>query len=168
MQAQGLVYLGTSSQPYSITIWVNPTITTSGTVIHVSSDASSGGSWSMPMLGMLSAGNLGVQSCSTTGSVSLTGPILSTGVWTYVAITYGTSNGLRLWINGTQYGVSSGGFSYVAAGVPVTITLGESLTSAGSCSSTVISTGKYTGYLDEFQLFSRELSSSEVLSYANP
>ncbi|CAF3381336.1 unnamed protein product [Rotaria socialis] len=167
VQAGGLVLLGTSTRPYSMSIWINPTVITSGNIIHVAPTTTSI-SWSVPMLGFINTGNLGAQGCSPSGSVSLTGPVVPTGIWTHVAITYGNSNGLRLWINGTQFGASSSAYNYTAPGVPVTVTLGASLSSAGPCSSGVIATGQYHGSLDEFQLHSRELSSTDIWNLANP
>ncbi|CAF4243708.1 unnamed protein product [Rotaria socialis] len=167
VQAGGLVLLGTSTRPYSMSIWINPTVITSGNIIHVAPTTTSI-SWSVPMLGFINTGNLGAQGCSPSGSVSLTGPVVPTGTWTHVAITYGNSNGLRLWINGTQFGASSSAYNYTAPGVPVTVTLGASLSSAGPCSSGVIATGQYHGSLDEFQLHSRELSSTDIWNLANP
>ncbi|CAF2090316.1 unnamed protein product [Rotaria magnacalcarata] len=167
VKTDGLVLLGASARPYSISIWINPTVTTSGNIIHVA-PTTIGISWSVPMLGFINTGNLGAQGCSPSESVSLTEPVVPTGTWTHVVITYGTSNGLRLWINGTQFSASSSAYNYTAPDVPVPVTLGASLSSAGSCSSDVITTGQYLGSLDEFQLYSRELSSTDIWNLANP
>ncbi|CAF4745954.1 unnamed protein product, partial [Rotaria magnacalcarata] len=70
------------------------------------------------MLGFTSSGNVGVQSWNG-NSVSITGPVVTTNVWTHLAVTYGPSNGLRLYVNGTQYGSASGSYTYQAAGTPV-------------------------------------------------
>jgi hypothetical protein len=166
VQATGLVLLGTSSQAYSLAIWINPTVITNGTIIHVSTLTTGQGSWCMPMLGFTNTGLIGVQGRS--GSiVFMTGPAASVNVWTHLAVTYGSSNGLRLWVNGTQYGAASGPYNYTAANTPVTITLGSSLNGAGFCVSSNIMMGQFYGCMDQFQLYSRELSSSDVFSLAN-
>ncbi|CAF4659189.1 unnamed protein product [Rotaria sp. Silwood1] len=167
VQATGLVYLGTVGNPYSLAIWIMPITIAGGTIIHVSSNTS-GIHWSMPMLGLTNAGNIIVQSCSVNSSLILTGPAINVGVWTHLAVTYQSTDGLRLWVNGTQYGAASGAYTFSAAGVPVTATLGFSPSIAGPCSSSTIATGQYTGLLDEFYLFSRELSSTDVWNLANP
>ncbi|CAF1383449.1 unnamed protein product [Adineta ricciae] len=167
VEARGLVYLGTNGYSYSIVIWIRPTSVAGGTIVHVS-PTSGTITWSMPMLGFTNAGNIGVQSCSSSGVVSLIGPLISTGVWTHVAITYSSLNGLRLWINGTLFNTSSPNFVWSTINAPVTITLGASPSNVGACASGVITTGQYSDLLDEFQLYSRELLAAEVMNLATP
>jgi hypothetical protein len=164
-QATGLVLLGTSSQSYSFSIWIKPSVTNSGTIIHVSS-STTGLGWCVPMLGFTSGGAIGVQGYNGS-SVSLTGPIVTANVWTYLTVTYSSSNGIRLWVNGTQYGSASGPYNYAAANAPVTLTLGSSL-SGTICIPGVIVIGQYHGYMDEFKLYSRELTAADILNLANP
>ena len=166
VQATGLVLLGTQGQAYSLAIWIKPITTTGGTIIHVSGQTNGLG-WCIPMLGFTNTGYVGVQSWNN-GPVSITGPFVTANVWTHLTVTYGPSIGLRLWVNGAQYGGASGGYTYTAANTPVTATLGSSASGTGSCSSGVITMGQYRGNLDEFRLYSRELSSSDVSRLANP
>lgn len=164
----GLVYLGTSGHPYSIAVWIKPTSVNGGTIIHVS-PSSGGTSWSFPMLGFTSSGNIAIRSCDSGGSKSLTGPVITVNVWTHVVITYSSTNKLRLWINGGQVAVSTSNFVWTTTNVPLMLTLGVSITSGGSCStSPSIIQGQYFGLMDEFNLFSRELSSADITSLANP
>ncbi|CAF4850328.1 unnamed protein product [Rotaria socialis] len=168
MQAQGLVLLDTSINSYSKVIWITPTATTAGAIIHVAS-TTIGISWSIQMLDFINTGNLGAQGCSTSGSTPLTEPTVPINAWTHVAITYESSNGLRLWMNGTLFVASASSCNYSATDVPVTLTMDASLSSAaGSCTAGIITTGQYFGFLDEFKLFSRELSLTEVSSLVNP
>jgi hypothetical protein len=168
VQATGLVLLGTSSQSYSFSIWINPTVVTQGTIIHVSESTSGLDSCCLPMLGFTSAGNIGVQSWNST-LVIYTGPVVIANVWTHIAITYSLLNGLNLWINGTQYGSGVIAYNYIAGGIPVTVTLGSSLNGTGVCAPTgIINMGQYYGYMDEFELYSRELSSIDISNLANP
>jgi hypothetical protein len=166
-QATGLVLLGTSSQSYSFSVWIKPSVTNSGTIIHVSASATGAGSWCIPMLGFTSGGAIGVQGYNG-NTVSLTGPIVTANVWTYLTVTYSSSNGLRLWVNGSQYGSASAPYSYAAANAPITVTLGSSLSGTGYCVTNVIVMGQYHGYMDEFQLYSRELSAADISNLANP
>ncbi|CAF1490220.1 unnamed protein product [Rotaria magnacalcarata] len=113
-------------------------------------------------------------SLSYTASGRISGGLSSLTSGSYVqaqclvllTITYESSNGLRLWMNGTQFAASC---NYSATDVSVTLTMGASLSrAADSCTSGIITTGQYFGFLDESQLFSRELSLTEVWSLANP
>ena len=167
VQATNLVLLGTVGQAYSLAIWIKPVTTAGGTIIHVSQLATGLG-WCIPMLGFTSSGYVGVHGWYSGGSVSITGPLVVPNVWTHLVVTYGSSNGLRLWVNGAQYGAASGGYSYAAAGAPVTATIGSSSGGMGNCASGVITMGQYRGYLDEFRCYARELSSADVSRLANP
>ena len=166
VQATGLVLLGTQGQAYSLAIWIRPIVTAGGTIIHVSSLATGVG-WCIPMLGLTSTGNIAVQSWNGT-VVLLTGPTVIANVWTHLAATYGSTNGLRLWVNGAQYGAASGGYTFMAATVPVTAILGSSYNGIDACRTIAITMGQFYGYLDEFRLYSRELSSGDVSALANP
>jgi hypothetical protein len=158
--------LGVIDQSFSLSIWIKPLVTNSGTIIFVSASPTGVG-WCLPMLGFTSGGAIGVAGWNG-NSVSLTGPIVTANVWTYVAATYSLSNGLRIWINGTQYGSASAPFSYVAANGPVILTLGSSLSGTSSCYAGVSVMGQYLGYIDEFQFYSRELSAADISNLANP
>lgn len=170
IQARNLVLLGTQGQAYSLAIWIKPTLTAGGTIIHVSQSTTGGGNsgnpWCIPMLGFTNTGYIGVQGWNN-GPVSITGPLITANVWTHLTVTYGSSNGVRLWVSGTQYGAASGGFTYMAATTPVTATIGSSYNGT-YCSTGVITMGQYYGYLDEFRLYSRELSASDISRLANP
>ncbi|CAF1321312.1 unnamed protein product [Rotaria magnacalcarata] len=165
VQAKNLVLLGTIGQPYSFSIWIKPNTVVGGTILHVSSETTGLG-WCISMLGFTSSGNVGVQGWNYS-SVSITGPVVTTNVWTHLAVTYGPSDGLRLYVNGAQYGSASGSYTYQAAGTTVSLLLGSSL-SGLACASGVITMGQYNGYIDEFELYSRELSAANVYSLANP
>ena len=165
VQATGLVLLGTSSQPYSFSIWIRPTVVNRGTIINVSGTAAGLG-WCIPMLGFTSAGGINAHGWNSS-PVTLTGPTAVTNVWTHLAVTYSPVNGLRLYVNGTQWGPGSAPYNYTAANVSVTLTLGSSLNGTGICTTGNITAGQYFGYLDQFELYSRELTASYVLGLAN-
>ena len=166
-QASGLVYLGTDSYPYSVALWIKPSSITGGRLIHVS-PSSGPVTWSMPMLGFTVTGRIGAQGCSSSGAEIVTGPVLSVGLWTHLAVTYSPSARLQLWLNGTQVNATLTFFASVTIDAPVTVALGASPSNAGVCASGVIMTGHYSGLMDEFQLFSRELSPVDVSDLANP
>ena len=166
IQAKGLVLLGTSIQSYSFSLWIKPINTTGGTIIHVSQNKTGSGTWCIGMLGFSSLGAIYAHGWMSP-SVSVAGPTIAVNVWTHVAITYSAPNGLRLWINGTQYGSGSVPFNYDAANAPVVATIGSSL-SGSNCVTISIINGQYYGYIDEFKLYSRELSSTDIYNLANP
>lgn len=167
VQATGAVYLGTDSHPYSFALWIRPTAITSGTIIHVASSTGSTSSWSYPVLGFTNTGQISAQGCSANGSIPLIGSTVFVGAWIHLAITYSQNTSLRLWINGTQIASSSSTFNSHTPDVPLVIILGTSPNIAGACSSTSIVAGQYKGLLDEFYLYSRELSAADILDLVN-
>ena len=165
IQATGLTLLGTADQPYSMAIWINPTVVAGGTIIHVSGSPN-GMNWCIPMLGFSNTGRIGGQSWNG-NLISISGSFVAANVWTHLVLTYGPTNGIRLWVNGIQSGSGSGSFTYSAAGSPVVVTLGSSLSGTGRCATNTVTVGQYRGYMDDFQLYSRELSASDIFALAN-
>ena len=167
-QVTGLRRLGTVSWPYTVAVWIYPTNGSGGTIMHLSSrtDGSPLG-WCIPIMGLTSSGQIAINSWNGS-NVPLTGPFAPLLAWTHVVATYSSSNGERLYVNGTQYGSASGGYTFVASGVPMTITLGSSLLGIGVCSSGTIQMGQYHGSLDEFRVYARELTAAQVSALANP
>ena len=78
-------------------------------------------------------------------------------------------NGLLLYVNGTMMNTTGLNQAYTASGAINAITIGTSL-SPGTCAAgaTQIVTSQFHGKIDELKVYSRELSSSEILSMANP
>jgi hypothetical protein len=98
--------------------------------------------------------------------IQVTGPVLTVGQWVHIVQSYSSTNGLRLYVNGVFYG-QSGGYSYGSYGAPMVITLGQSL-SGNACAHSVLVPGYYQGEIDEFYIYSRELSQADVTTLANP
>ena len=159
--------MGTDNQRHSFSLWIKPTNISGGSIIHVSQSLTGDGAWCFPVLGFSNSGQLIAQSWNS-GPITLVGPVVTINVWTHIAITYLDSTGLRLWINGNQYGSNSVPFNYVTPNFPVVVTIGSSLDGQNSCSSGGIEMGQYFGEIDEFRLYSRELSSSDINTLANP
>ncbi|CAF4318653.1 unnamed protein product, partial [Didymodactylos carnosus] len=163
-QATGFTLLGTPNQSFSIAVWLNPTTVTGGaTIVHASS-LINGTAWCLPMIGLSSLGEIITQNWNKS-LVSITGPVLPVNVWTHIVETYSFTNGVRMYINGTLYGVTSS-FSYLASGVPNTITLGNPLNGT-NCTSSPVIPGQFYGAMDEFRLYSRELNSTDAYSLAH-
>ncbi|CAF0898248.1 unnamed protein product [Adineta steineri] len=140
-----------------MSLWVQRTSTGGGTLVHYSTQTDGQG-WCTVPLGFSSAGNIIATAWNPNNQV--TGPVLSVNTWTHIATTYSRTHGLTLYVNGVSVG-STGIQNNDAPGKPVILTLGNSL-SGGGCNSQSIATGTYHGYLDEFRVYSRKLSATEV------
>ena len=166
-QMDGLVLLGQSYSPYSFAMWLRPIISVTGgsAIVHVSSNTAGTG-WCVAFLGLSSSGQIVAFGYAGSNSVQVTGPVPTVGQWVHVAQTYSPTNGLRLYVNGALAG-QNGGFTYTASGVPMVVTLGQSL-SGTPCARGSIGTGNFRGQIDEFSIYSRELNATDVTVLANP
>ncbi len=102
----------------------------------------------------------------------MVGPILPANIWTHVALTYLSTHGIRLYVNGTLNGTSTS-FIYSASGQPNIITLANRLqgnltSTGGTCPLQSIVPDVYYGDMDEFRVYSRELNASDISLLANP
>lgn len=162
--------LGSTSQPYSMSIWLKPTSVSGGTIIQVSRFNYNPASWCLAFMGFSSSGQIVIQSWPNMVGIpiSLIGPVLLTNVWTHVVHTYSSCNGIRLYLNGTLFSQSTP-FVYVPSGYPTYIYLGSfPLTTCVAQVNNAILLGQYYGLIDEFRLFSREITAADVYSLANP
>lgn len=142
----------------------------SSVLIHLST-TTIGQGWCVDLMGFSSTGQIIATGWGST-SQQVLGPILSANVWTHVASTYSPTNGVRLYVNGTLVG-STGAMAYLASGQVNLLTLGNSLqgipvSSGGTCSSQSIVPNVYSGYVDEFRVYSRELNSTDIARLSNP
>ncbi|CAF1407394.1 unnamed protein product [Adineta steineri] len=140
-----------------MSLWVQRTSTGEGTLVHQSSQTDGDG-WCTVPIGFSSTGN--ITATAWKPDKQITGPVLSINAWTHIATTYSPTNGLILYVNGTSVG-GTGAQNNDAPSEVVILTLGNSL-SGGGCSSQSIATGTFYGYLDEFRVYSRELSATEI------
>jgi len=165
-QTTGLVLLGQSYSPYSFAMWLRPTtsITNGGTILHVSSNTTGSG-WCVPYIGLSSTGQIVLNAYNGT-IITVIGPVLTLYQWVHIVETYSSTNGLRLYVNGVLSGQSSA-FTYASFGAPMVATLGQSLT-GNTCAHHGIVPGPYTGQIDEFYIYSRELSQADITALANP
>ena len=161
-RVNGLVLLGTSDQSYSMSIWINPTAIKNSSIIHVSTERNSLGSWCVGMLGLTSSGQL-VAFSPDNAAVSVAGPILKINSWVHAAITYSTSNGLRLYVDGTLQN-SSHPFRYSVSDRPNYLFLANSF-DGSNC---IGMRGPFFSALDEFRLYSRELNAHDVSKLSQP
>lgn len=167
VQITGLRRIGQNGWPYSVAIWVNPTNLAGGTIMHLSSrlDGDQPGAWCLPIMGLTSLGEIAINSWNGS-NLPITGPAIPLNTWTHVVATYSSTNGEQLYVDGTLRS-SVGGYIFLAGWVPMTITLGSSLLGTNSCSTGTIKMGQFHGSLDEFYVYSRELTASEVTTLFN-
>ena len=164
-RVSGLVLSGRSNQSYSLAIWIRFSSLQNSTILQVSAGITGLG-WCVPMLTLTSSGQLRAMSWS--GSpVAIMGPPIALNHWTHAAVTYSSNNGLRLYVNGTLHN-SSLPFSFTASTSANYLVLGSSLAGTSRCGRTPSYNGQYAGFVDELRVYSRELSSGEVLALASP
>ena len=167
----GMTLLGTTNASYSLAVWIKPTSVTTGIITSVSKcNNNCALNWCMPFIGFTSTGQIAIQSWSAVNNgtiVILTGPNITPNIWTHIAYTYSPANGMGLYLNGLLYSTSSA-FTYSASSSPNYVYLGSFPLATCAAVSSVISTGQFYGFLDEFYHFSREITAVDVSSLANP
>ena len=167
-QASGFILLGQSWSPFSLATWIRPTgsVTNGGSIAHIS-QYTDGTGWCLPFLGLSSSGQIVANLWNGSAPVSVIGPVLTVGQWVHVVQTYSTTNGMRLYVNGVLSGQSTI-FAYGASGVPMSVILGQALNGLNNCATGSIQAGYYRGEIDEFYIYSRELSQASVTALASP
>jgi len=134
------------------------------------------GSICYDLLALTSTGALVVQLMGVLSVAGLQGPVLSKNTWTHVAVIYSETNGVRLFIN-AQLSITSSLASvpyYLTRwDIPLYITLGNynplNLAAGISCLTGAIPiiSGPYTGGIDDFRLYNRELNNEELCVLAS-
>ena len=176
-QAPCFTTMRTFNLAFTVAMWINPSVTTNGgSLVHVST-ASSGGGTCYDLLVFTAGGALVTQYLpSTPPVVAILGPLIPVNVWTHVAVIFGQSNGVRLHINGQMVAASSntGATGLRDYNSPIYITLGNispfgpSASTTCSNGSLAIASGSYTGMIDDFRLYNREIDLQEMCVLVNP
>ena len=152
--------LGISNHSFSMALWIQPMGNfTPSTIVYVYQESL----WCQNVITLQSNRQI-YGSYWQGGTVLVPGPLIPWNSWTHVGYTYSSTNGIRLYINGTLYS-TSGAFSSQASGNPMYISLGSNFGIQG-CSPG--HGGYFTGVLDEFYLYSRELTAVQIAALANP
>jgi hypothetical protein len=154
-QAFGFTALGSSKEPYSVSLWVKP-LSLAGTLVHVSTHADGTGSC-LSVLGFLATGAL-----VTMGpNIQIAGPTIPVNTWTHIVQTFSSTNGFHLYINRTMYGSPAVNITNIP-GYAVYLTLANRLLGPASCHLSSIPTKAYSGVIDEVRIYNREINASEV------
>lgn len=167
-QAWGFTSLGISNRAFSIALWIKPQIL-SGTLVHLSTSSTGTGSTCFPLLGFAANGAVVGQVLSSNGTVvSATGPILPTSSsWIPIVQTWSTKNGLKLYVNSTLVSTVVASTFLGSESSLNYLTLGNCLDGCGSCSNGLVDTvGPFAGSIDDWRIFSRELSMSDVCTFS--
>jgi hypothetical protein len=161
-QSTGFVLLGINNHSYSFSIWINPFQTNQTTILQGYQNTSANDKWCLSFLGFNSHGQIQAQSRSNTGFINVIGSMISTYVWTHIVQTYSSINGVSLYINGSLFNKSSSNV-YHSSQSPLTLRLGNILDDInGTCFNASIQGAQYTGWMDEFRVYSRELTANDV------
>ncbi|CAF0965701.1 unnamed protein product [Rotaria sp. Silwood1] len=161
-QISGVTSLGITNRPFSISLWIRPR-SLSGTIVHVSAN-SSGLGWCYPFLGFTANGSIVAQMYSSIVK-SVIGPSVPVASdWTHIVETWSPTNGLRLYVNNILVASTTAmATSYVASSVQNYVTLANSLSGVGICDAGLLgSMSPYNGDIDEFRIYSRELTADDI------
>lgn len=117
--------------------------------------------------GLTASGAISVNILNTSNTiVSLTAPtVLSLNTWSHVTQTFSTIHGSRLYLNGALMVNMS-----VPNGRPPGpfIIIGTSPVNANNCHTGLVAPGQFYGSVDEFRVYGRELSTTDICALANP
>ena len=158
-QILGLTGLGMKNKSLSISLWIRPHLLV-GTLVFVENGIPPV-TWCMPFIGFAANGSLVAQIWR--GAVrAVFGPALSTSsVWHHIVQTWSSTNGLRLYVDNNLVGRDSLATSYSASGVSNNLKIASR--PMGSCASGEIAPPfQYSGDVDDFRVYSRELSSDDI------
>jgi hypothetical protein len=176
-QAKSFTSLRNPNSPFSLSLWINPNNAASGgSIAHVSILQNGNGSVCYDLLALTPTGNLLIQwMASATNVTGLLGPVIPSNAWTHVALAYGATNGLRVYIDG-QLSVSTmntANLAWLNDNDPLYIILGN-ISPFGSSAPIVCRVsgipyvpGSYVGGIDEFRLYNRELDNQEICALAD-
>lgn len=151
--------MGFSTNEFTIAVWAKPMRNNTAQTLAFFKSA---GGWCLHFLLMMSDGHISANLWNGARK-STNGTILPLNKWTHIGYTFSSANGIRLYLNGTQYS-TTGSFAYAAANKPLKLLLGSS---SGLLGCSPMDGSPFTGALDEFYIFRRELTASEILALAN-
>ena len=161
---QGLVLYGTSNRPYSFAIWIRPKLQQQSTVVYASASLDGTG-WALPVFQIMATSQL-ISYSWDGAAINVTGPVVLTNSWTHAAVTYSLSSGLKLYVNGTLSDASAP-FSYNASGLPMNLFVGSRSSNMG-WGLPFNNSDHYCGAVDEFRVYSRELTTGDIVALAHP
>lgn len=159
LQINDLVGLGTINKPFSISLWIRPYVL-SGALVYIVASLTPN-SWCIPFLGFSTSTTLIAQMLS--GSIqSVSGPAnLSLSTWHHIVQTWNATNQLRLYVDNELVGSNTAATSYTASSQPTYVRIGSEINVTCSMGN-IDSQTSFQGDIDEFRIYSRELSADDV------
>ncbi|CAF3853367.1 unnamed protein product [Adineta steineri] len=136
LQATGFLFLSYNNAPFSISLWIQPTLL-QGTLV--------GSSLGYDPLTFASNGSLIAR--VATVSVSYNILLELTPIWSHIVLTWSSSGGLNLYINNI---------------LVKSIAASTSTGSGASTNNFILGGGSFSGTIDEWRLYSRELPANDV------
>ena len=162
--------------PFSIAFWIKPmSPTRGGSLVHIS-DLQNGNDSCYDLIALTSSGALIVQVPQTASIFNvLASPTISNNTWTHVTIIYSRNHGIRIFIDGqvTSTSSSTNNMSRLQFNQPMYMTIGNvgplGQTIPTVCRNGSISyvPGPFTGSIDDFRLYKRELTNEEICILVN-
>jgi hypothetical protein len=160
-QAYPVSVLG-KSRPYTISIWIKATAAAAGTIAQVSQNQNGAG-WCLPMLGLDANGNPVAQSWTGAASTAASADPVTAGTWTHIAQTWSPTGGLRLYVNGVLKATNPQA-TFAPSNAPDYVTLGSQGAGGGACTGAL--NAAFAGSVDDFKVWGRELSATEIAAEA--
>ncbi|CAF1307784.1 unnamed protein product [Adineta steineri] len=169
-QTWGFTSFGIMNKAFSFAFWIKPQLL-SGTLIHLSTSSLGTGTTCFPLLAFASNGSIVAQVLLTNGIiVSAIGPLLptSSSSWISIVQTWSSNNGLKLYINNTLVSSAVATTFLTSNSTMNYLTLGNCLNGCSSCTNgLIVSPGSFSGAIDEWLVFSRELNEDDVCAHFN-
>jgi hypothetical protein len=161
IQINDLTALGIINQSFSISLWIRP-YSLEGILVFLSKTAL-GTQWSIPIIGFATNESLVGQILDTQVISILDLISLTTSIWSHIVLTWSSTNGLLLYVNNIIVASLSSATSYTASSAQNYLTLGNSPSGTTTCTPGLIpSMMSFNGDIDEFRVYSRELSVDDV------
>jgi len=159
-QANGFYFLGQSNKAFSFSLWIYP-YTNYGTIVQVLVSNNQ----YVPIIGFSTIGSLTIQiiNGNIACSISFISGTILLHTWTHIGMVYSSTNGIRLFVNGSLVSQASSCTNYQGYGNYTTITVGYYQQSLQNILTTgAIVAAEYRGEVDELKIFSRALTTTEI------
>ena len=165
LQIPGFYQIGRSNQPVTFSLWIYPYSVVGGVLIQrqppIIANSTCYGLMGLNYMGQIAMAVYGP------GGPIIMGPIISARTWTHLGYTYSSTNGLRMYVNGAFIGTSGAGSWYSSNQIEYLFVGSYSMSYCGQGGNAIYPVS-YLGVIDEFYVFRRELSASDILALANP
>lgn len=159
LQISDLTGLGTINGSFSISLWIRPT-NLSGTLVFVS-QTSLGTIWCFSFLGFAANGSIVAQIWTGTAR-AIFGPAFTTSsTWYHIVQTWSFTKGLRLYVDGILVASDPLAKPYQASSASNYVTIANRPNNPCAFGA-IDSQTYYMGDIDDFHIYSRELTADDV------